>query len=281
MQSGWGTERLKFARGHPFKAQGTLGHYVNFAEMLMQIGCMTWAMLLSTAPRKTGLQPVVCLHLCRVDRIALSHRDSRCAGRPGPWLFRRRTGIGWQAFADLGVQRSGGVGSGSGSVDPSHSRPAVAGRTRSRHAVSHHDVGRRLAPDPAASMVRRGHGNHSQSLERVEYSRLHLLPRRKPLSQRHDADCGGARPAGAGRLAVVCDRLFYFLVRLIRKSRPRSRFATGVAAGVLASFVAFQTTALVHYDLGIEPVAMILFFYFGLAIALDRMIQDPAAVDVQ
>jgi O-antigen ligase len=71
-----------------------------------------------------------------------------------------------------------------------------------------------------------------------------------------------------------------FLFRLIGKARLRSRFATGVAAGVLASFVAFQTTALVHYDLGIESVAMILFFYFGLAIATDRILEQPEAVDV-
>jgi O-antigen ligase len=73
---------------------------------------------------------------------------------------------------------------------------------------------------------------------------------------------------------VIC------LFRLIGKARLRSRFATGVAAGVLASFVAFQTTALVHYDLGIESVAMILFFYFGLAIATDRILEQPEAVDV-
>jgi O-antigen ligase len=87
-------------------------------------------------------------------------------------------------------------------------------------------------------------------------------------------------PALAAWLWFVIAYLI-FLLRLIRKTRQRSRFATGVVAGVLASFVAFQTTALVHYDLGIESVAMILFFYFGLAMAIDRMVQDPAAIDVQ
>ena len=38
---------MKLARGRPPRAQGTLGHYVVFAEMLMQIGCMAWALLLS------------------------------------------------------------------------------------------------------------------------------------------------------------------------------------------------------------------------------------------
>src|ERR1700690_966061 len=55
MQSGFGTPSLQFARGKPFRAQGSLGHYVVFAEMLMQIGCMAWAMMLSTQPRRRGL----------------------------------------------------------------------------------------------------------------------------------------------------------------------------------------------------------------------------------
>ena len=55
MKSAFGTDWLQFARGRPFRAQGTLGHYVVFAEMLMQLGCMSWAMLLSTAPRKRAL----------------------------------------------------------------------------------------------------------------------------------------------------------------------------------------------------------------------------------
>src|SRR5208337_1762373 len=54
--SGLGTQNLQFVRAQPFRAQGTLGHYVVFAAMLMQIGCLTWAMLLSTQPEQTGLR---------------------------------------------------------------------------------------------------------------------------------------------------------------------------------------------------------------------------------
>jgi hypothetical protein len=35
----------------------------------------------------------------------------------------------------------------------------------------------------------------------------------------------------------------------------------------------------VHYNLGEEPLVTILFFYFGLAIAIDRMLNHPAALD--
>ena len=48
-----------------------------------------------------------------------------------------------------------------------------------------------------------------------------------------------------------------FLVGLLRRTRARSRFASGVVSGVLAGFVAFQTTSLVHYNLGEEPLVMV------------------------
>jgi O-antigen ligase len=71
-----------------------------------------------------------------------------------------------------------------------------------------------------------------------------------------------------------------FLFRLVFRARRKSRFAAGVAAGVLGSFVALQLTSIVHYNLGIESVAMTLFFYFGLAIAIDRILKDPGTIDV-
>ena len=86
-------------------------------------------------------------------------------------------------------------------------------------------------------------------------------------------------PALAAWLWFVIAYVF-FLLRLIFRALPLNRFAASVATGVLSSFAALQLTAIVHYDLGIESVAMILFFYFGLAIALDRILQDPGAIDV-
>jgi O-antigen ligase len=73
---------------------------------------------------------------------------------------------------------------------------------------------------------------------------------------------------------------FVLLLRLIHRARERSRFATSAATGILAGFAAYQLTALVHYDLGIEPVAMMLYFYVGVALALDRILNTPEAVDV-
>ena len=71
-----------------------------------------------------------------------------------------------------------------------------------------------------------------------------------------------------------------FLWRLILRSRAYSRFALVVAVGALAGLIAFSFTSLFHYNLGEESVAMMFYFYFGLAIALERMIDIPGAIDV-
>jgi len=73
---------------------------------------------------------------------------------------------------------------------------------------------------------------------------------------------------------------FVFLFRLIWRVRTQSRFACGAAAGVLAGFAAFTLSSVVHYNLGEESLAMILFFYYGLAAAMDRMTLIPGAIDV-
>jgi hypothetical protein len=62
--------------------------------------------------------------------------------------------------------------------------------------------------------------------------------------------------------------------------RGQNRFATGAAAGALAAFVGFSFTSLFHYSLGEEPLALITFFYFGVAVAMDRMTTTPGAMDI-
>jgi len=62
-----------------------------------------------------------------------------------------------------------------------------------------------------------------------------------------------------------------FLARLTIRLREGNRLAAGVVAGVLAGFCAFTLTSFVHYNLGEESIAMLLFFYYGLAAAIGRM----------
>src|SRR5271166_307748 len=80
MRSGLGTPDLKITRGRPLKAQGTIGHYVNFAEILMEIGCLTWAVLIGLDSQRRILRwllalafvGLVCTLFLTETRVALA-----------------------------------------------------------------------------------------------------------------------------------------------------------------------------------------------------------------
>jgi len=77
-----------------------------------------------------------------------------------------------------------------------------------------------------------------------------------------------------------CIAYAIFLWRLITRLRSQSRFACAVTVGSLAGLIAFCFASIFHYNLGEEPLAMIFYFYFGLAVAMDRMLTTPGAIDV-
>jgi O-antigen ligase len=69
-----------------------------------------------------------------------------------------------------------------------------------------------------------------------------------------------------------------FLFRLVRKSLQTSPLAVGPAAGILAAFAAFITSSFVHYNLGEEQLVTLVFFLFGIAVALDRIVAAAPAL---
>lgn len=72
-----------------------------------------------------------------------------------------------------------------------------------------------------------------------------------------------------------CVAYVVFLTHLSLRLRRQNRFALGTATGIYAGFVAFAFTSFVHYNLGEEPLVMLLFFSMGIAIALDRITSGP------
>ena len=280
MHSGFGTHWLQFARGRPFKAQGTLGHYVDFAEMLMQIGCMTWAMLLSAAGRKRGWQLLFAGTFVALT-VALFLTETRAA--------LAGLAIGCFVAAMILTGKRSRIWASAALLLLVIASAAWIHHTRGPLWLGAHDSGtqfRTMMWEDGLRLIRQ-HPWFGVGMETVRnhWSEWNIRAYTFFHDESHFHSDMMQIAVERGLLALAAWVWFViayliFLLRLIRKARERSRFATGVAAGVLASFVAFQTTALVHYDLGIESVAMILFFYFGLAIAIDRMLQDPAAVDV-
>ena len=106
MKSEFGTPYLQLIRGRPGRAQGTLGHYIVFAEMLMQLGCLAWAMALSTQPQKRGMRTFFAIVFLAVT-VALMATQTRAdiAGwQPvafvALWLLGRKQARIW-AFAGL------------------------------------------------------------------------------------------------------------------------------------------------------------------------------------
>jgi len=280
LKSGLGTPALLLTRGHPLKAQGTLGHYVVFAEMLMQIGCMTWAMLLSTDPRQRGLRLLFAVTFAALT-AALFLTETRAAlGGLAAGAFlallvlaRKRSRI-WAMVVLLILVLASVV---------------WVRHTRGPQWLGAHDPGthfRTMMWEDGLRLI----GQHPWFGVGMETIRDHWTEWNiRAFTFFHDEShfhndmiqiaVERGLPALAAWLWFVVAYVI-FLLRLVRRWRERSRFAAGAAAGVLAGFVAYQTTAVVHYDLGIESVAMILFFYFGLAIALDRMLGEPEAIDV-
>ncbi len=278
--SGYATPNLQFGRGKPFRAQGSLGHYVVFAEMLMQLGCLAWAILLGSLPGNrwwsAGLALIfLALTLalvatetraalgglalgCFIALVVLTGKRVRIAATTALvvvmlcgalWIHHSR-GVNWSSSNDTGTQF------------------------------------RMLMWEDGLRLVRQ-HPWFGVGMETVRYhwlewnirgfiqfhvqSHFHSTPLQIAVER--------GLPALAAWLWFIVAYLA-FLLRLVAKTRARSRFATAVTAAALSGFVAFLTTSTVHYNLGEEPLVTSLFFFFGLAIALERMLSTPGALDV-
>ncbi len=280
MASGSGTPSLQLARGKPLKAQGTLGHYVNFAEILTQIACMAWAILLAAGPQNRR-QRVLLVVACAGLAAALLMTETRAA------LAGLAIG-GFLSVLMLAGRRSRTWASAALVVLVVASLFWIH-HTRGPHWLGTHDPGtsfrlmmwqdglRLVAHHPLFGVGMETIRTHWMEWNIRAFSYFH------DESHFHNDMIQIAVERGLPALAAwlwFCVAYVVLLLRLVRKARKRSRFAAGVATGVLAGFAAYQFTALLHYNLGIEPVSMVLYFYFGLAIALDRMLQTPGAIDV-
>ncbi len=278
--SGLGTSDLQFVRGRPFRAQGTLGHYVVFAEMLMQIGCMTWAMLLVTPRRKIGLRIFLALTFVALT-VAMFATETRAAlGGLAAGCFiailmlaGKRLRI-WAISALLVLVIAAGL---------------WIHHTRGKEWTGAQDPGthfRVLMWEDGLRLIRQhpwfGVGMETVRVHWMEWN-IRAFTRYHDQSHFHSDTIQIAVERGLPALAAwlwFVVAYIIFLFRLAARVRQQSRFASGVVAGVLGSFVAFLIPGALHYNLGEETLVMGLFFFYGLAIAIDRMVQDPKAVNV-
>jgi O-antigen ligase len=278
-RSGLGTERVVLARGKPKRAQGQLGHYVVFAEMLMQLGCLAWALLLSTRREQHVWQAATALTFASVTAaLLLTETRAAMAGLAigcfvAVVLLTGRRSRKWAISTVLLLILM-----------------AAFWTRYIRHVkwIDPNDTGthfRVLMWQDGLRLI----GQHPWFGIGMESVRTYWrqwnirgFAQYQVVSHFH---CTFLQIAVDRGLPTLIAWLWFvvayiiFLIRVIRKAQARSEFAAGVLAGILAGFVAFQVTSLVHYNLGEEPLVTILFFYFGLAIGIDRMLNHPAALD--
>ncbi len=278
--SGFGTASVKLDRGKPIRAQGTLGHYVVFAEMLMQVGCMAWALFLSTRRGQTEWKLLLALAFAGITAalFATSTRASLgglllgCIVSLLMLSARKARIFGLIALAAILVVASLWIW---------HSRQAEWGN--GGDISSHFRV---LMWEDGVRLVRE-HPWFGIGMDtvRVHYREWNIrgFIQYNVVSHFHSTYLQIAVERGIPALLAwlwFCVAYFLLLVRLIRRARGQNRFATGAAAGALAAFVGFSFTSLFHYSLGEESLALITFFYFGVAVAMDRMTTTPGAMDI-
>ena len=280
IQSGLGTAALPLSLGRPLKAQGTLGHYVDFAVMLMQIACMTLAVLLGVDRRRRWMRLLLALIFVAVTG-ALFLTETRAAlgglavgGFLAVLLLAGKRSRIWAAAA-LALFMAAAA------LWIYHSRGSLAFGSRDPgtqfRTMMWEDGVRLIREHPWFGVGMETIRNHWMEWHLRAFTYFH------DESHFHNDMIQIAVERGLPTLAAwlwFVIAYVIFLFRLVFRARRQSRFAAGVAAGVLGSFVALQLTSIVHYNLGIESVAMTLFFYFGLAIAIDRILKDPGTIDV-
>ena len=279
--NGPGANLTEFVRAKPVRAQGTLGHYGIFAETLMPIGCMAWAMMLSTKPQRPALRALLAIIFVALAATILATQTRAAIAGLAVGCFAallllagkrtRMWGIGllggFILVATLWIQHSRGLG-----------------------WIGAHDAGthyRTLMWQDGLRLVRQhpwfgvGMGtitNHWEEWNIRAYALYHVQ------YHFHSDPVQLAVERGLPTLAAWLWFLvanFIFLFRLFRRTRESSRFAAGVVAGVFAGFVAFLVPSLVEYSLNDETLVMLLFFYFGMAVAIDRMSKIPGAIEAQ
>jgi hypothetical protein len=275
-----GTSVLKFERAHPARAQGTVGHYVIFAEVLMQIAGLAWALLWAPGSRNKWMLALFAVVFssvtvallatetraamaglavgCLVSLMILGSRRSRILATVGLLLLVVCSTLWIRHTRHMGWLGSGDTGTGF-------------------RTLMWEDGLRLVRQHPFFGVGMETVRTHWQEWNIRAYTKYHTQ------SHFHSDFLQIAVERGLTTLLAWCWCLVAYailLVSILRRARGRSRFAMGMAAGLLAGLCGYLVTSLAHYNLGEETLVMMLFFQFGLAMSLNRLLDDPSAIDV-
>jgi len=275
LQSRLGSSEVRLGRGHPWRARGTLGHWVVFAEMLMQAGCMGWALMLARYRDRKWLAALYTIAFAGLTwAIFMTETRAAIAGLAIGCLVSlfalERGALRWLAVGVLVVIVAGAT--------------VWIQRSRGVQWVDRSDISvhfRALMWEDGLRLIRQhpwfGVGMETVRVHWLEWN-IRGFIEYHVQSHFHSTYLQLAVERGVPTLlAWLWFSVAYviLLVRLIKRLRPREALATAIVSGVLAGFVAFSSTGLLHYNLGEEPLAMILYFFYGLTVAIDRISATP------
>lgn len=269
---------VKFSLGKPLRAQGTLGHHGILAEVLMPIGCLAWALMLGW--RKRSVQVAFAAIFCAITatifltqtRAALSGLLAGCmialllmASRwTRVWLVSALLILA--VLAGFWVEHTRGL-KWIDTSDPGTQYRVLMWEDGLRLAKQHpfFGVGMETIQNHWSEWNIRGYTEYKEFWN-FHSDYVQLLAERGFLTL-------------LAWLWFVVAYLAY-LWRLVPRLRARSRFGWTVLCGILAGFVAFLFTSLVESSLADDALVTLLFFCFGVAVAMERMLREPSALDV-
>lgn len=272
------SSKVVLAGATPQRAQGTLGHPGILAEVLAPLACLAWALMLgsSTGWRRL-LYAVIFIAVtltvfatqsrapltgllagCLITLLIMSSKRARIwlvlllvvlGFVAGVWI-RDARGLKWVDLSDPGMQYR-----------------LMMWKDGARLAMRHPMFG--VGMDTVQ--------NHWP-----EWG-LHGFAAFQEFWNFHSEFVQIAAERGLLTLAAwlwfVVAYIIY-LGGLVARMRRRTRFGWAATTGILAGFIAVLFTSLVESSMGDDTLVMLLFFCFGLAAAMDRMLSRPTALDV-
>jgi len=278
LPDGLRAQSLELARAKPVRAQGLLGHYIVLGEVLMPIGCLAWALMLVYQPQRGWAAAMFAIMFVAITatifaaetRAALSGLLTGCV--VAVLLLARRRARLWTlavllllaAAAILWIQHTRGLG---------WVAPSNAG-TQYRWLMW--QDGMRLAVEhPLFGVGMDTIQTHWQQWHIRAFELYHAYWNFHSDLVQIAAERGFLTLAAW--LWFVGAYLLY-LFRLQQRTRHGDRFARAVVVGILAGFIAFLVPSLAVSELTDASLEMLIFFCCGIAIAIDRMLQEPQAL---
>ncbi len=273
-----GIPSMQLAVGKPDRAQGFLGHFVTYAEVLLQIALLAWGLLIAGVQRKQHAKWIFAfVFMAMVGTIAAT---------------QTRSALGAVLLAAFVVLLIGSRGSLRIAALAGFSVALVASTLWIWHArgyfwVDMRDLGtqyRVMVWKDGLSLVRR-HPLFGVGMESVRvfsdqwgmraYKDFHVQGHFHSTPIQLAAERG--LPAlGAWMWLMIA--YLAFLKRLIDRVRSADWFLLGIVLGITGSVIGFLVEAVVQYNMGEEQVVTVLWLFMGLAVALDRILREGDAV---